>query len=30
MTALSINCAYAKLSQIVGLSRVVDTAHGSA
>ena len=27
MTALSINCAYAKLSQIVGLSRVVDTAH---
>ena len=27
MTALSINCAYAKLSQIVGLNRVVDTAH---
>ena len=27
MTALSINCAYAKLGQIVGLSRVVDTAH---
>jgi penicillin-binding protein 1A len=27
MTALSINCAYARLSQIVGLSRVVDTAH---
>ena len=26
-TALSINCAYARLSQIVGLSRVVDTAH---
>jgi len=27
MTSLSINCAYARLSQIVGLSRVVDTAH---
>jgi membrane peptidoglycan carboxypeptidase len=26
MTALSINCAYSKLAQIVGLNRVVDTA----
>ncbi|HKA03800.1 MAG TPA: transglycosylase domain-containing protein [Acidimicrobiales bacterium] len=26
MTALSINCAYSKLAQIVGLHRVVDTA----
>jgi membrane peptidoglycan carboxypeptidase len=26
MTALSINCAYSKLGQIVGLNRVVDTA----
>lgn len=27
MTALSINCAYARLSQVVGLERVVDTTY---
>ena len=30
MTAFSINCAYARLSQIVGLDRVVDTTYRMA
>ncbi|MDQ3468705.1 MAG: penicillin-binding protein, partial [Actinomycetota bacterium] len=30
MTARSINCAYARLSQIVGLNRVVDTTYRMA
>jgi penicillin-binding protein 1A len=30
MTARSINCAYARLSQIVGLNRVVDTVYRMA
>jgi penicillin-binding protein 1A len=30
MTALSINCAYSRLAQIVGLNRVVDTTYRMA
>ncbi|HRE01502.1 MAG TPA: hypothetical protein PLV68_09385, partial [Ilumatobacteraceae bacterium] len=30
MTASSINCAFARLSQIVGLNRVVDTTYRMA